>query len=339
MSSNDWCTIESDPGVFTELVEQWGCGQVELEELWTLDAESFQHQFNGTVVYGLILLFQWNQPQQQIPEAQQEQHKSDASMTFDNDDLYFARQVTTNACATQALLSVILNAPSLEDTLGSSLTLFKSFTSSFSPELKGEAIGASDELRQAHNQFRRRDLAVLFDGTANKRRKKDEEDEEDVFHFVAYIGKNGQVYELDGLQPAPIMVGTYNEAAVEHESGAAWLSVARDAIQQRMDANPNIIKFNLMAVIQDRRIALQQALTEPIVDEEDDVRRQVLEEQLATEQAKRDRWTLENQRRRHNYIPVCVGILQELAKAGHLPNLIQDAKMKRQNQKRNRSQN
>ena len=42
---------------------------------------------------------------------------------------------------------------------------------------------------------------------------------------------------------------------------------------------------------------------------------------------------LENQRRRHNYVPLCVSILKEIAKAGKLPELVENAK-ERKAQKR-----
>lgn len=284
-SGDDWCTIESDPGVFTELLEELGCTQVQLEELWSLDDETLQTLQASGSIYGLIFLFQWQGSIARNPNALPEDSVPDG--------LFFAHQVATNACATQAILSVVLNS-TVE--LGDTLSEFRDFTASFPPSLKGEAISSSEPIKKAHNAFGRTD-AFLNDGKyVSASRKSD-----DVFHFVAYVPKDNHVYELDGLQTGPIVIGDYDSVA----DPTSWLSVARNAIQQRMQGDA--IKFNLMAVIQDKRLGLEGY-------------------ELEMELAKRAQWTLENQRRRHNYVPLCVSILKELAKLGKLPQLVEDAK-------------
>ena len=102
------------------------------------------------------------------------------------------------------------------------MTEFKSFTESFPPDIKGEAIGASEELKKAHNSFARTD-AFLQEAKTHVATGM-----EDVFHFVAYIPYQDKVYELDGLQSGPIVIGDVT-------AGEDWMTVARTAIQERMN--------------------------------------------------------------------------------------------------------
>ena len=56
-----------------------------------------------------------------------------------------------NACASVALLNIVNNVPDIE--LGENLLAFKNFTASFSPALRGDAIGNFNFVRGIHNSF------------------------------------------------------------------------------------------------------------------------------------------------------------------------------------------
>lgn len=61
----NWKELESDPGLFTLLVEEFGCDGVEVEEVYDLDSFDLH---NGDV-YGLIFLFKWANDQAPPPRT------------------------------------------------------------------------------------------------------------------------------------------------------------------------------------------------------------------------------------------------------------------------------
>ena len=104
--------------------------------------------------------------------------------------------------------------------------------------------------------------------------------------------------------------------------GTASDATARAAIETRiMKYAQNEIKFNLMAIVRDKRAVLEEqklgADAAALAD---------IEAELAMETAKRSAWAQENVRRHHNYIPLVVDLFKVLAEKGKLQAMIDDAK-------------
>lgn len=271
--SGGWNTIESDAGVFTYLLDNLGVKDVQFEELLSLDADALAQLHP---VYGVIFLFKYptNTPYTATDKP--------LDGTFDHDaaeNIFFAAQTIQNACGTQALLSVVLNKndPGAGDAgfveMGDSLSDFREFTMALPPEFRGEALSNSELIRDVHNSFAK--SSPFVDET-----QRTSGETEDAFHFVAYTPVNGTLYELDGLQPAPISHGSCTQEDFPLK--------VMDVLQRRIARyEATEIRFNLLAMIRDLRIRARE-----IGDFE----------LLAREEKKRKDWRFENALRRHNFV-------------------------------------
>jgi len=259
---------------------------VQFEELLSLDADALAQLHP---VYGVIFLFKF--------PTDAPYHAGDKPLdgVFDNEGgehLFFAAQTIQNACGTQALLSVLLNKADPGDgeagyvELGDDLRNFREFTMMLPPEFRGEALSNSEHIREVHNSFAR--SSPFVDET---QRQSDEAD--DAFHFIAYTPINGTLYELDGLQPAPINHG----ACTQEEFPAKVMEVLQRRIA-RYDATE--IRFNLLAMVRDLRIRARE-----IGDLE----------LLAREERKRRDWQFENALRKHNFVGFAGEVLKGVVAA------------------------
>lgn len=234
--------------------------------------------------------------------------------------IFFARQVIENACATQAILSVLMNLNHPDVKLGQTLKELKEFCSGFDPNMKGLTISNSEKIRTVHNSFARQQLFEFDPSLSSK--------SEDVFHFVSYVPIDGRLYELDGLKSGPIDLGAL-------PADTDWTDFVRPIIEKRMlKYSEGEIHFNLMAIVSDRILQYEkqmQAIRKQMEDNgmETDAQQSELAKLkylIEEEENKRRQYRTENIRRKHNYLPLIIEILKLLAKEGKLMPLYEKAK-------------
>jgi ubiquitin carboxyl-terminal hydrolase L5 len=184
-------------------------------------------------------------------------------------------------------------------------------------QLRGEALSNSDLIRDTHNSFARSSPFV-----SDETRTATEDD--DVYHFIAYTSINDTLYEIDGLQPAPIRHG---------DAGACPREIFADAVvpvlQTRIARYPQTeIRFNLLAMCEDLRTQARA-----IGDQE----------MLEREERKRREWKWENALRRHNFVgfigETMKGVTAAKLKEGTYEKWVEDAKattLKRSDDRKNK---
>ncbi|KAK4099885.1 cysteine proteinase [Parathielavia hyrcaniae] len=252
-----WVELESDPVFFTAILGLLGVKGARIEEVLSADENSLAAL--PPPVYGLIFLFEYVGAMSMDAEAA-------------NQDVWFANQTTSNACATIALLNIIMNAEGLP--LGEKLRKFGEETKDLPSPLRGHMIDHSTWIRVAHNSFSRRldhlNAALALQNevdnkkkrarAAGRQRKKkpkrqtsstERSDDSFAYHFIAYVPVGRKVWQLDGLKSAPVCIG-------EFEEDQHWTSVVQPVLRQKMQRHQT--SFSLMALCGDNLTDVRQEL-------------------------------------------------------------------------------
>ncbi|KAK7935635.1 Ubiquitin carboxyl-terminal hydrolase 2 [Apiospora marii] len=272
-----WVEIESEPAFFNAMLQSFGAPSFQIRELWGLDPEALAYL--PRPVHGLIFLYQYNEDDEDEDIAEKREECPDG--------LWFGNQTTTNACATVAIMNILMNAA--DPGFGPELTEFKAATANLPPPHRGHMLDTNDFIRGIHNSAARRiDLLsedLLLDnkfeewekeqnrkalsatkkksasrktsGNGNKKKppRKKKRDLDIANHYIAYVPMGGRVWELDGLEAKPLCHGTYSNpesaegGSEDNELMQPWLHIALSAIAARMEASADAqLNFNLLAV-------------------------------------------------------------------------------------------
>ncbi|KZZ88985.1 ubiquitin carboxyl-terminal hydrolase [Moelleriella libera RCEF 2490] len=172
---------------------------------------------------------------------------------------------TSNACATVALLNILMNAPDIN--LGPQLSAFKEATQTLDTHLRGHSIMSNSFIRSTHNAFTRRidqlnaDLSLendTQDAAQSKARRGAKRKKRAAvvygFHFIAYVPCDGHVWELDGLQGSPLKLDSIQE-------DCDWTAIARPCIEARMlQYESSQLSFNLLALCSSSLLQTSQSI-------------------------------------------------------------------------------
>ena len=82
--------------------------------------------------------------------------------------------------------------------------------------MKGLSISNQEGIQKVHNSFAHPEPFQFV------QTKRSATEDDDVFHFVSFVPFKNKLYELDGLQKGPVLIGSFE--------GDDWLPLATQEI-------------------------------------------------------------------------------------------------------------
>lgn len=194
-----WVPLESNPEVMTKFLHKLGVPT----EWCIVDVYGLEPDLLALVpspVLAVILLYPINQkgnaPQgdTEVEDKAETAETSDTSNT--SNSVYHVKQYIHNACGTIALIHSVANNLDSIKLKDGFLKTFLEESKSYSFSKRGELLLNAQGISNTHQES-------ALEGQTEA----PGEDTPVYHHFVAFVHHNGQLYELDGREPAPINHG------------------------------------------------------------------------------------------------------------------------------------
>lgn len=218
-----WVPLESNPEVMTKFLHKLG-----VPKKWSvLDVYGLETDLLAIVprpVLAVILLYPTKTEKTEEDKTESKDSKGDAL-----DSVYHMKQYISNACGTIALLHSVANNLDVIQLEDGFLKKFLDETKGLSYTERGEHLEKAQGIIDTH-----------MESAQEGQTEAPGEDIEVYHHFVAFVHKDGSLYELDGRKPAPI-----NHGSTTPES---LLDDAARVCKEYMERDPTEVRFTVVAL-------------------------------------------------------------------------------------------
>ncbi|XP_012344279.1 ubiquitin carboxyl-terminal hydrolase isoform X1 [Apis florea] len=212
-----WIPMESNPEVMTKFLHKLG-----VPKDWCIvDVYGLEPDLLALVpkpVLAVILLYPLSKKGDNSLEDEEEVDKMKDANNFKDSEVFHMKQYIHNACGTIALIHSVANNQNI-------INLQDGFLKTFLDDAKNLSFTeCGKHLMESHG------ISTTHKDVAQEGQTEVPSEEEPVYHhFVAFIQKNGILYELDGRKSAPINHGTTSpETLLEDAARVCKEYMARD---------------------------------------------------------------------------------------------------------------
>ncbi|KAG7211446.1 hypothetical protein KM043_010730 [Ampulex compressa] len=223
-----WVPLESNPEVMSKFLHKLG-----VPKKWGIvDVYGLEPDLLALVpkpVLAVILLYPFTTKvmNQEVPEETKD--SAEDTTEDSSDSVYHVKQYIGNACGTVALIHSVANNMETINLEDGFLKKFLEESMNLSSSERAERLTDSKSITATHKE------CALEGVTAAPG-----EDQPVYHHFVAFVHRNGFLYELDGRKPAPIKHGV--------SSADTLLEDAARVCKEYMARDPDEVYFTVVAL-------------------------------------------------------------------------------------------
>ncbi|KAJ3314905.1 Ubiquitin carboxyl-terminal hydrolase isozyme L3 [Boothiomyces sp. JEL0838] len=188
-----WIPLEANPEVLNKYIKQLGVNStLEFQDVWSLDPEMLM--MIPKPVGALLLLFPITENFKKERRIKLDSIEKDSQ--YISPKLYYMKQTIGNACGTIGLIHTLANTLEYSDIGNGAFASLYQKSINASPSDRAKILEESKELAQIHET----------NSLAGQTEAPPAEDEVNL-HFVAFVEKEGYLYEMDGDPGIPICHG------------------------------------------------------------------------------------------------------------------------------------